>query len=92
MIGAVATALLGALQACADREQLEAKRMSEQADLAAADDAACRQRGEPGTEPYDTCRKDIADARAQRDAIQYEKNRDFDRTLGAGTSDLSDKY
>lgn len=66
--------------------------MEEQADLAAADDAACRQRGEPGTEPYDTCRKDISDARAQRDAIQYQKNRDFDRTLGAGTSDLSDKY
>jgi hypothetical protein len=69
---------------CGDR-QLRATQMDEGA--AAEDDAKCREKGEPGTEFYDECRKTLAEARAQRGAIQYEKARDFDRVLGRGTSD-----
>lgn len=91
VIISVAWLLLGGLQACADRGQREAQKMAEQAEQAVADDAACQQKGKPGTEPYDTCRKDLADARARKDAIQYQKARDFDRVLGAGT-DLTNDY
>lgn len=92
VIASVAGLLLGALQACADRGQIEGKQVAEQADLAAADDVRCREKGEPGTEPYNDCREALAADRAKRAAIDYQKSRDFDRVLGAGTSDLSDKY
>ncbi|MGE5259281.1 MAG: hypothetical protein ACM3MH_00225 [Actinomycetota bacterium] len=78
--------------ACADREQVRAKQMAEEADAASADDAACRPKGAPGTEPYESCRKELAQARAERNAIQYQKRRDFDRVLGAGTSDTGGSY
>jgi hypothetical protein len=92
VIAIVAALLLGGLQACADREALEAKQVAEQADLLAADDARCREKGEPGTKPYDDCREALAAERAKRNAVQYQKARDFDRVLGEGTSGLSDKY
>jgi hypothetical protein len=78
--------LLG-VAACADREQVRAKQMAEEADAASADDAACRPKGAPGTEPYESCRKGLAQARAERNAVQDQKGRDFDRVLGRGTSD-----
>jgi hypothetical protein len=42
-------------------------------------------RGAPNSEAYEACRKSIAEARAQAAAVQEQKRRDFDRTLGAGT-------
>jgi hypothetical protein len=92
VIISIAGVLLGALQACADREQLETKQVAEQADLAAADDVRCREKGEPGTKPYDDCREGLAADRAKRATIDYQKARDFDRVLGEGTSGASDKY
>jgi hypothetical protein len=92
VIISVVGVLLGALQACADRGELEAKQVAEQADLAAADDARCREKGEPGSKPYDDCREALAANRAKRNAIDYQKARDFDRVLGEGTEGLSDKY
>jgi hypothetical protein len=92
IISSIVGILLGALQACADREQLETKQVAEQADLAAADDVRCREKGEPGTKPYDECRETLAADRAKRAAIDYQKARDFDRVLGEGTSGASDKY
>jgi hypothetical protein len=92
VMATVAALLLSALQACADRGELEAKQIAEQADLLAADDARCREKGEPGSEGYDDCREALAAERAKRNAVQYEKARDFDRVLGQGTSGLSDKY
>jgi hypothetical protein len=73
--------------ACADREQIRAREVAEEAQAASADDAACRPKGTPGTQPYEECRKGLAQARAERSAAQYQKNRDFDRVLGRGTSD-----
>jgi hypothetical protein len=73
--------------ACADREQIRAKEVAEEAQAASADDAACRPKGAPGTQPYEECRKELAQARAERSAIQYQKRRDFDSVLGRGTSD-----
>ena len=83
--------LLGAA-ACADREQIRAKQMATEADAASADDAACRPKGPQGTKPYDDCRQQLAEARAARSAVQYQKARDFDRVLGAGTSDSGGSY
>ena len=77
---------------CADREQIRAKQVAEETEAASADDAACRPKGAPGTKPYDDCRKGLAQARAERDAVQYQKRRDFDRALGAGTSDSGGSY
>jgi hypothetical protein len=86
-------ALLGAsLFACADREQLRAQRVAQQASAEAEDDAACRAKGEAGTPAYDECREALAAGRAENAAIQEQKARDFDRVLGAGTSGLSDNY
>ena len=92
IISSIVGILFGTLQACADREQLATKQVAEQADLAAADDVRCREKGEPGTEPYNDCREALAAERAKRNAVQYQKARDFDRVLGEGTSGLSDKY
>ena len=92
IISSIVGILLGTLQACADREQLETKQVAEQADLAAADDVRCREKGEPGIKPYDDCREALAADRAKRASINYQKARDFDRVLGDGTSGLSDKY
>ncbi len=88
---ALVVALLGAF-GCADREQIRAKQMAAEADAAAADDAACKPKGAPGTKPYEDCRQQLAEARAQKNAIEYQKRRDFDRALGAGTSDTDASY
>jgi hypothetical protein len=77
---------------CADREQIRAKQVAEETDAASADDASCRPKGAPGTKPYDDCRQALAQARAEKNAVQYQKRRDFDRALGAGTSDSGGSY
>jgi hypothetical protein len=77
---------------CADREQIRAKQMAAEADAASADDAACKPKGAPGTKPYEECRQQLAQARAEKSAIDYQKRRDFDRVLGAGTSDSGGSY
>jgi hypothetical protein len=75
-------------QGCATQDR--AARATEQAAMAESeDDAACRKKGAPDSEAYENCRKALADARAQEAAVQEERRRDFDRTLGAGTDGLS---
>jgi type IV pilus biogenesis protein CpaD/CtpE len=49
------------------------------------DAATCRQKSPDADKAYDACRKELAAARAQQSAVQEQKRRDFDRTLGAGT-------
>ncbi len=77
---------------CADREQIRDKQVAEESAAANEDAAACRPKGAPGTPAYDNCRKELAQARADRSAVQYQKRRDFDRVLGAGTSDAGGSY
>jgi hypothetical protein len=77
---------------CADREQIRAKQVADETEAASADDAACRPKGSPGTKLYEDCRKQLAEARAEKNAVQYQKRRDFDRALGAGTSDSGGSY
>jgi hypothetical protein len=72
---------------CADREDIRAERVAQQAASEAEDDATCRARGEPGTAPYDTCRQALSAQRAKKAEIDYQKARDFDRVLG-GLDDL----
>jgi hypothetical protein len=75
---------LAAAQGCATQDR--ASRAAEQAGLAdSEDDTACQKRGAPDSEAYEVCRRQRADARAQAAAVQEQRRRDFDRTLGAGT-------
>jgi hypothetical protein len=78
---------LAAWQGCAT--QNEATRAAEQAASEAEDDAACQKKGAPDSETYEACRKELAEERARAAAIQEQRRRDFDRTLGAGTDGLS---
>jgi hypothetical protein len=62
---------------------------AEEARHESEEDAACRDKGAPSSETYEACRKNLAEARAQQGAVQEQKRRDFDRTLGAGTDGQS---
>jgi hypothetical protein len=62
---------------------------AEEARLESEQDAACRDKGAPSTPAYEACRKNLAEARAHQGAVQEQKRRDFDRTLGAGTEGQS---
>jgi hypothetical protein len=71
-------------QGCATNNNPESL-AAEEARLESEQDAACRDKGAPATPAYEACRKNLAEARAQQGAVQEQKRRDFDRTLGAGT-------
>jgi hypothetical protein len=83
--------LWAGLFACASREEIHAERVAKQTAAEAEDDATCRGKGAPGSAPYDACRQNLAAERAQKAEIDYQKARDFDRVLGAGT-DGTDSY
>jgi type IV pilus biogenesis protein CpaD/CtpE len=74
---------VAAAQGCASRDP--ATRAAEQAATESEDDAACREKGAPDSTAYESCRKGVAEERAQQSAIREQKRRDFDRVLGAGT-------
>jgi hypothetical protein len=81
---------LGLLQACANPEATRASREAAEADAQTQDDAKCQENGlEPGTPAYDTCRKRLAQARYDEAVAQEQRRIEFQRTLGAGTSDYS---
>ncbi len=90
---AVAVALLfclALLQACANPQSRQASVQAAQADSEAKDDTACREKGlSPGTEPYDACRNTLAQARVDEAAAQERRRVEFQKTLGAGTSDYT---
>jgi hypothetical protein len=75
-------------QGCATNKTPESL-AAEETRFESEEDAACRDKGAPASTAYETCRKDLADARAQQGALQEQKRRDFDRTLGAGTDGQS---
>jgi hypothetical protein len=78
------------LQACANPEAKQAAAQAAQADSEAKDDAACREKGlSPGTQPYDACRNTLIQARADEAAAQERRRIEFQRTIGAGTSDYT---
>jgi hypothetical protein len=80
----LALAPLVLAQGCATQDR--ASRAAEQAAAADSDDdTACQKRGAPDSPAYEVCRQQRADARAQAAAVQEQRRRDFDRTLGAGT-------
>lgn len=80
----LALAPLVMAQGCATQDR--ASRAAEQAAAADSDDdAACQKRGAPDSPAHEGCRQQRASARAQAAAVQEQRRRDFDRTLGAGT-------
>ncbi len=79
--------LVSGFSGCADREQIQADRVAQQVAKDAEDEAACRPKGDPGSAEYDACRQELANKRAQKAEIEYQKRRDFDRVLG-GLDDL----
>jgi hypothetical protein len=81
---------LALLQACANPEATQASREAAEADAQTKDDAKCKENGlEPGTPAYDNCRTRLAQARYDEAAAQERRRVDFQRTLGAGTSDYT---
>ncbi len=71
------------LFACASGEDIQAERVAKQAATEAEDDAKCRSADvEPGSEAYETCRRELAGQRSRQAEIDYQKARDFDRVLG----------
>jgi hypothetical protein len=87
LIASLLLAGLAAGQGCATRDP--ATLAAEQAASEADDDAACQKKGTPDSEAYETCRKQLVEARARAAAIEEQRRRDFDRTLGAGTDGLT---
>ncbi len=85
LIIALAIILSGtAGQGCASQDR--AARSTEQAAADESDDAAaCQKKGGPDTPAYEACRKELSEAKARAGALQEQRRRDFDRTLGAGT-------
>ena len=80
------------LFACASHEDIQAERVAKQASADTEDDTTCRGQGrEPGSDAYNDCRKDLTAQRAKKAEIDYQKARDFDRVLGAGTDGV-DNY
>src|SRR5262245_52418003 len=83
-------ASLALLQACANPEVKQAAAQAAQAESEVKDDAACRAKGlTRGTEAYDACRNTLAQARAEQAAAQERRRIEFQRTIGAGTSDYT---
>jgi hypothetical protein len=74
---------LALAQGCATNDA--ATRAAEQAAMESDDDTLCQKKGAPDSKAYEACRKERAEARAQAAAVQEQKRRDFDRTLGQGT-------
>jgi len=88
--GAVLLSLGPLLEACANPESRQASVQAAQAASEAKDDAVCREKGlNPGTEPYDACRNTLAQARNNEAAEQERRRIEFQKTLGAGTSDYT---
>jgi hypothetical protein len=87
---AAAILLSLALAACANPEAKQASLQAAQAEAEAKDDATCREKGlSPATEPYEACRNSLVQARADEAAAQERRRIEFQRTLGAGTSDYT---
>lgn len=75
------------LAGCASREDIQADRVAQQAATEAEEDAKCQAGAEPGSDAYIACRQGLANQRAQKAEISYQKRRHFDRVLG-GLDDL----
>ena len=74
---------VAATQGCATKDP--AALAEEHAKTESDDDAACREKGAADSKAYQACRETLANARTQQNAVRYQKARDFDRVLGAGT-------
>ena len=87
---AAAILLSLALAACVNPEAKQASMQAAQAEADAKDDATCREKGlTAGTQPYDQCRASLANAAAEEAALQERRRLEFQKTLGAGTSDYT---
>ena len=87
---AAAILLSLALAACANPEAKQASMQAAQAEADAKDDATCREKGlTPATEPYEACRNSLVQARADEASAQERRRLEFQKTLGAGTSDYT---
>jgi len=73
-------------QGCATQHQSLAEK---QAAAEGEDDATCREKSGADEAAYETCRRTLAEQRAQQAAVQEQRRREFDRVLGAGTDGLS---
>ncbi len=54
------------------------------------DEATCRESGDPGSVAFETCRNRLAIKRSEQQRIESQRQEDFNRSLGEGTSGLAD--
>ena len=87
LILAVLLAFGVGLFGCSSREDIHAERMAKQAEIEAEDDTKCQAGAAPGSDAYNACRQGLANQRAKKAEITYQKRRSFDRVLG-GLDDL----
>jgi uncharacterized lipoprotein YajG len=78
------------LAGCANPQSRQVSMEAAQQAAQAKDDAVCREKGlTPGTKDFDACLQRLAEARADEAAAAERRRIEFQRTLGAGTSDYS---
>jgi hypothetical protein len=83
-------ASLFVLAGCANPQSRQVSMEAAQQAAQAKDDAVCREKGlNPGTKDFDACLQRLAEARADEAAAAERRRIEFQRTLGAGTSDYS---
>lgn len=79
------------LSACASSEQIREKQVTAQEAANEEDDAKCKAGGaEPDTPAYTQCRDRLIEKRAEQQAAQARRSEAFQKTLGEGTSGLSE--
>lgn len=79
------------VSACASSEQVRERQLAAQTAASEEDDAKCKAQGaEPDTPAYTQCRDQLMEKRAEQQAADVRRRESFQRTLGEGTSGLSE--
>jgi hypothetical protein len=82
--------LTACLLGCASSGQQRVEQADAEATAAEDEEAKCREAGEPGTPPYEQCLARLVQKRVEAERMEAMRRESFQRTLGEGTSALSD--
>lgn len=82
--------LLAPLLGCASSGQQRAEQDAQATAAEEDEEAKCREAGQPGTPAYEQCVARVVEKRVEAERIEAMRRESFQRTLGEGTSALSD--
>jgi Flp pilus assembly protein TadD len=82
--------LAASLVGCASSGHQREQQAEAQSTSAEDEEAKCREVGEPGTRSHEECLARVVEKRVEADRIEAMRRESFQRTLGEGTSGLSD--